>query len=1316
MREPFSLKGYSVTRFWLVLVRLTYLLLLPVCFHSAALAQQFSVELLDENDGFSTSIVFSIVQDEQGFLWFGTAYDGIMRYDGKNVVNYRRNGAAQYPLKYNENGNLLLDSDGKVWVGGWGSSVSVLDPITNEVRNYPHEATNPNTVADSHIQSLFQDENGHMWFGARTKGLSRFDPETQAFDRFPYEQSISAGVGIGTSHSRIWAIEQVLSDELWLGTEFGLNHLDTKTREFEYFLPDPEIGPTGINKIRHIIPLSSEELLLGTHDGLLLFNAKEHSFNRVVVEQGVKLGPIYSMINTSFGQIWVATERGIYAFNAQQNKMSKVPLDFDDTCALTLFQDKQNIVWVSCEGKGIYKLVPQTFFKTLDHPIAQSAYALTMANDGNLLIGTQADGIYEWDWRNDRLSPFYELTGKNPPSVNRFTQDELGQIWFSDNFALYQINEKGSLTKVKPPAGTPNADKLTAISHIMQASDGRIWVSTAFGVFVIEELSKPFTYYGFDADDDTSVTSSAVAEVYEDKQGRIWLATHTGVNLWQPESDGFRRFTLPEQFETDPTDGVIFTMFQDHQMRVWVGSREGLLLIDEATGELVHRGSGDFGGSLGVRLIKGDSQGNLWLVTQVGLLKYNPETDELREFDERDGLPGARYFVNLATQSDSGTIFVSSRSGIHYFDPSLIIEDPLTSKTVLTNFEVLGAPTAKFNEIIANKSISLAPDENYIRFDFSTLDLLNARQIRYRYMLEGLDGQWIDNGTRNTVVYSNLRGGDYRFRVRPVIKNDLMYKDELVLDIHIATPIWRQAWMLVFYAVVVALIVGYYIRYRQARHEKEILRQKRFVSELESQVAEKTREIRHESEKLVEANKVKSQFLANMSHEIRTPLTAIIGLSESIIRGDVEGSEVNAEVGRIHNQSRHLLSLLNDILDVTKIEENKLELEPYDLDISALLNEINDLFVSQAMAKRLKFNIISQLPPKQMIHVDGLRLKQILINLISNAIKFTEQGQVSVVVSQQQSLLLFNVVDTGIGMSDEQLQKVFEFFIQADNSINRRFGGSGLGLALSKKLVSMMGGDIQVSSELGKGSVFTFTVPVQDAHSLAGANIQHSQLENMPSLHGDVLLAEDHPDNRRFIARLLKRLGLNVITANNGIEAIELYKKSTPQLILLDIQMPLKDGIQTYQELRAMGAKQPIIAVTANAMAHDVVMYKDIGFDDYLTKPIFRQQLIDIIKRYFDSGIDVDSACEVLDNTETDDLRDEFIARLESEIAQFQLARDNDKEIRELAHRLAGAAEIFGFKQLASAAADLERAAREQPGSVPELLDGLLAKMKQFQG
>jgi signal transduction histidine kinase/DNA-binding response OmpR family regulator len=519
----------------------------------------------------------------------------------------------------------------------------------------------------------------------------------------------------------------------------------------------------------------------------------------------------------------------------------------------------------------------------------------------------------------------------------------------------------------------------------------------------------------------------------------------------------------------------------------------------------------------------------------------------------------------------------------------------------------------------------------------------------------------------------------------------LWYENELGLDVFVATPFWQRWWMLVVYAILILLAVIHYIH-----------RQKKAVIELEKQVADKTADIALESSKLAAANRIKTQFLANMSHEIRTPLTTVIGQAEAIICRDIDPNDIYKEVEIIHDSSIYLLALLNDILDLTKIEENKFQLEYAPQDLHSLLNNINTMFSMQARVKGLSFRLNQNLPQPCIVNVDGLRLKQILINLLSNALKFTLKGHVALNVEVVDNNLVFHVEDTGIGISEEQIDQIFGSFTQGDASIRRRFGGSGLGLHLSNQLAVLMNGKISVESEVDNGSVFTFSMPMpemtttDDAPMLA---IDFEAIEAKSLFDGSILLAEDHEDNRRLISRLLAKLGLTVYTAKDGFEAVEHYKQHQPEVVLLDIQMPRMDGLQAYKELRAFGCDKPIIALTANAMPNEVEEYFSLGFDGYIQKPIDRKSLISTIATFFESKDDdsMSRANSMLGTVDMSDLVLEFTEGLQEEWAEFVAsAKAEDIEaIRGQAHRLSGAAQLFGFGDLSVKATQLERNIKE---------------------
>jgi signal transduction histidine kinase/DNA-binding NarL/FixJ family response regulator len=464
---------------------------------------------------------------------------------------------------------------------------------------------------------------------------------------------------------------------------------------------------------------------------------------------------------------------------------------------------------------------------------------------------------------------------------------------------------------------------------------------------------------------------------------------------------------------------------------------------------------------------------------------------------------------------------------------------------------------------------------------------------------------------------------------------------------------------------------------------------------LEVQVKQRTHELECLMLELQQANNIKSQFLANMSHEIRTPLTAVIGQAEAIVSGDVDEAFICKEVSIIHNNSLHLLELINDILDLSKIEANKLELELQNKDLHSILEELNNIFTKQAKTKGLVFEITHSLSVPFIINIDSFRLKQILINLCSNAIKFTANGSVLLEVIVSDNELSFKVTDTGIGMDDIQLERLFESFTQGDTSISRRFGGTGLGLCLSEQLAKIMDGEISVQSEIYKGSIFTLSLPfsyLNDNALIPEKQLTAEQLELNTAFSGQVLLAEDHDDNRRLIKRILTSLGLEVLSAKNGKEAVELFLQHDPALILLDIQMPEMDGIEAFTLLRQCGCSQPIIALTANAMSHEIEQYLSIGFDGHLKKPIEKTIFIQLIAQYCQSQSALNEVYQALDMLDMTDLVEEFKNSLNKEKSNLIQAIEKNEvyKIEQQAHSLAGAAQMFGFKSLAQVAKQLE--------------------------
>ena len=479
---------------------------------------------------------------------------------------------------------------------------------------------------------------------------------------------------------------------------------------------------------------------------------------------------------------------------------------------------------------------------------------------------------------------------------------------------------------------------------------------------------------------------------------------------------------------------------------------------------------------------------------------------------------------------------------------------------------------------------------------------------------------------------------------------------------------------------------------------------------LERLIDERTHALSLARDEAVAASRSKSSFLANMSHEIRTPLTSIIGFAELLLAPKVTGEEKSDAARTIIRNGRHLLEVINDILDLSKIESNMLALERIEIGLPKLLSDIETLASSRAHDKALLFTIGHHLPLPPALCTDPVRLKQILLNFCSNAVKFSSEGAVRLDVRYDPGTarLHFDVTDTGIGMSEREIARLFKPFVQADISTTRQFGGTGLGLYISRQLADMLGGEIHVTSQPGAGSRFTLTLPVglttraqemltdtRDFDDFHRPPFQITAIE-IPTLSGRVLVAEDGADNQRLLGAYLRQAGLEFDIVGNGSLAVELALAQEYALVLMDIQMPVMDGVSATKRLRASSYRGPIVALTANVMQDDVALYRQCGCDDVLAKPIDRARFFSVLQAFvpdakpiaagLESDADADYASALAELTE------EFANGLPTTFGALgTAASDADwPRLKSLLHTLKGTAGSYGFADIATLAGKIE--------------------------
>ena len=1033
--------------------------------------------------GLSHDVVYAVVQDSVGFMWFGTQ-EGLNRYDGSRFEEFRHDPDDPTSLAFEDISELLVDSSGDLWVGTWGGG---LDRFDAESGRFEHLPLGPAGLADDRIHDLIEDRNGDLWIGTFAGGLSRFnraDGSIRTFQHVPVDPT-------SLPSQRVWAVEEDRYGQLWVGTDAGLARL-RPDGGFDVWQRD---GGAGFGLPSNIVRALFEDRLgvlwIGTEAGLRALDPGADRLRQPADERLATMA-VNTIVSDHTGDLWVGSYgSGLMQVDRESETVHQYVNSVADTWSLAhndvqdLFEDHSGILWVATRGGGVDRLdlkpakfqvvaLDEDHSRDIGHRRVQ---AVIWDSHDRLWMGTQAGvDCYRPDrgvWEHYKLGD-----GGSAQSVQRLWEDSSGQLWAT-------VWQHG-LCRLQPELDTfeclpidplrPSALASQRAGPILEDGDGRLWAGTLHGLHVVDRMGgKVVARYAADTERSGSLADSFVTALLRSRSGTIWVGTEAGgLHRFVSSTNRFERYQHRRNDPESLSSNRILSLWEAVDGSIWVGTARGLDQLDPTSGRCRRYGADDGLQSSTVVSLIGDSSGRLWCGTNRGLCVL--EEGAIRCYTPSDGLQGWAFMPGACAVDSDGNLYFGGLQGLNVFDPDSVRDNPNVPRIVLRSISVRASDSPPRRLPLATGStLKLSWQESFFTIQYAALDYTDPQRNRYEFQLEGLDADWVRAGTRTEASYTGVPPGTYQFRVRGCNSDGVWNQAGASFVLTIAPPLWERVWFRAVAAVLVIVLVAGAVRWRVRSLEADRQR-------LEQVVRDRTQTLEERQRELEQLNEKKNEFLGIAAHDLRSPLGMIVGWATVLQRraasGGLEEERTVADLDRIVLVADQMSRLVTELLDISAIESGTISLNRQRQPLAPILEECWRRYQPLAADKGIDLEL-EETKDDIVLSIDHERVMEVVDNLLSNALKFTQPGGwVRVACERLDGSAEVRVEDSGQGLSADDLSKAFTRFGRLSATPTRGEPSTGLGLAIVKKIVEMHDGQVAVDSELGRGSTFRFILPI----------------------------------------------------------------------------------------------------------------------------------------------------------------------------------------------------------------------------------------------